>query len=265
MRVTVFLVSGPAGEAIGRGLLARDVTAERESERLHATFLNLVSHELRTPLGAIKGFASALRQDDLPLDAATRREFLDDIEAGADRLARIVASILDLSRIEVGALAIQREPCDTRELAHAALSDLAPELRPEARIWVDVPPHLPRIFADPLLTRQALRGLLDNALRYSPIHHPVRLSARCAEQRVIVSVADRGTGLAPADLGRVFEPFYRAGQTEGSGLGLGLAICHGLIRAQGGDVWAESRPGQGATFSISLQALPAPVAVGGRA
>jgi len=256
LRLNAFPVRGTAGERIGRGVGVRDVTAERASERLHATFLNLVSHELRTPLGAIKGFTSALRQEDLPLDPATRREFLDGIETGADQLTRIVAEILDLSRIESGALTIQRETCSVRDLARAALADLAPGLAADNRVRMSVSTRVPGVLADPMLARQAIRGLLDNALRYSPPCGGVRLTARHEGEQVVVRVSDRGPGLPSTELGRVFEPFYRSGRTEDGGLGLGLAICRGLVRAQGGDVWAESRPGVGTTFSIALPISP---------
>lgn len=258
LRLTVFPVRGTAGERIGRGIALRDVTAERASDRLHATFLNLVSHELRTPLGAIKGFTSALRQEDLPLDGATRREFLGGIEAGADQLTRIVAEILDLSRIEAGALTVQRERCTARELAQSALEDLSPELTPDDRVRMTIPSHLPSLMADPLLTRQALRGLLDNALRYSPPRGTVRLTAHHENDQVIIRIADRGPGLPPVELSRIFEPFYRAGRSEDGGLGLGLAICRGLVRAQGGDISGESRRGAGTTFSVALPTAPMP-------
>ncbi|MDP8923466.1 MAG: ATP-binding protein, partial [Chloroflexota bacterium] len=263
-RLTAFPVRGSSGERIGRGVGVRDVTAERASERLHATFLNLVSHELRTPLGAIKGFTSALRQEDLPLDGATRRDFLDGIEAGADQLARIVAEILDLSRIEAGVLTVQREACSPRDLARAALADLAPALAAEQRVRLSIATRVPPLLADPMLARQALRGLLDNALRYSPPDGDVRLTAQQEGEQVVIRVSDRGPGLPSTELGRVFEPFYRSGRAEDGGLGLGLAICRGLVRAQGGDVWAESRPGAGTTFSIALPVAPVPLGVGGR-
>ena len=264
LRLTAFPVRGTAGEQLGRGVGVRDVTAERASERLHATFLNLVSHELRTPLGAIKGFTSALRQEDLPLDGATRRDFLDGIEAGADQLTRIVAEILDLSRIESGVLTIHRDACSVRDLARAAVADLTPALAADNRVQVFVPARVPSVLADPMLARQAIRGLLDNALRYSPPAGQVRLTAHHEGEQVLIRVADRGPGLPPTELDRVFEPFYRSGRAEDGGLGLGLAICRGLVRAQGGDVWAKSRPSAGTTFSISLLIAPVPHAVGDR-
>jgi two-component system sensor histidine kinase KdpD len=260
--VTSFLVRGVDGATIGPGLLVRDVTAERERERLHTTFLKLVSHELRTPLGAIKGFTSALRQDDLPLDAATRRDFLDGIEAGADRLARIVGEILDLSRIEAGAVQLQREPCSPRELLESTLADLGEQLAASSRIKLAVPRRLSPLQVDPILTRQALRGILDNALRYSPHGSTVVVTASQEGQRLVLRITDSGPGLGETEQQRIFEPFYRAGRSDTGGLGLGLAICRGLVRAQGGSIAVDSTPGKGTTVSVTLRVSPVPALVG---
>lgn len=262
LRMTSFLVRGVDGQMIGRGLLVRNVTAERERERLHTTFLKLVSHELRTPLGAIKGFTSALRQDDLPLDLETRRDFLVGIEAGADQLARIVGEILDLSRIEAGAVQLQKEPCSPRELLESAVGDLDGHLGADTRIRLAVPRRLPPLAVDPMLARQALRGILDNALRYSLDGSSVVVTARHEGQRIVLQVADTGPGLTESERERVFEPFYRAGRSDSPGLGLGLAICRGLIQAQGGSISIESAPGKGATVSVSLPVVAAPALAG---
>lgn len=262
LRLSSFLVRGVDGSEIGRGLLLRDVTAERERERLHATFLKLVSHELRTPLGAIKGFTSALRQDDLPLDTVTRREFLDGIETGADRLARIVGEILDLSRIEAGAVQLQREPCSVRDLLDSTVHGLGTHLDAQARIRLSIPRRLPPVQVDPILTRQVVRGILDNALRYSPHGSTVLVTASQEGQRLALHVTDSGRGLTVGEQERVFEPFYRAGRPDTEGLGLGLAICRGLVRAQGGSITLESAPGKGTTVSILLPCAAAPALVG---
>ena len=262
LRLTSFLVRGVDGMTIGRGLLVRDVTAEREREQLHTTFLKLVSHELRTPLGAIKGCTSALRQQDLPLDDETRQELLGAVEAGADRLARIVAEILDLSRIEAGALQLQREPCSARELLDATLTELGEHLGADTRVRLAIPRGLPQLQVDPLLTRQVLRGILDNALRYSGNGNPVLVTATQEGQRLALRVTDTGPGLSDADQDRIFEPFYRGGRIESDGLGLGLAICRGLIRAQGGNIWMESALGRGTTAWITLPLAPVGALVG---
>jgi signal transduction histidine kinase/CHASE3 domain sensor protein len=252
LRLTTFPVRGLDGVTIGQGLLLRDVTAEREREQLHTTFLKLVSHELRTPLGAIKGCTSALRQKDLPLDEATRQELLGAVEAGADRLARIVGEILDLSRIEAGAVQLQREPCLARELLDATLADLGDHLGADTRVRLALPRGLPPVQADPLLTRQVLRSLLDNALRYSGDGSTVMVTATQEGQRLALRITDTGPGLTEADQDRIFEPFYRGGRVESDGLGLGLPICRGLIRAQGGNIWIESALGRGTTAWVTL-------------
>lgn len=262
LRLTSFLVRGLDGVTIGRGLLVRDVTAEREREQLHTTFLKLVSHELRTPLGAIKGCTSALRQADLPLDDETRQELLGAVEAGADRLARIVGEILDLSRIEAGAIQLQRETCSARELLDATLTDLGEQLGAATRVRLAIPRGLPPLQVDPLLTRQVLRSILDNALRYSGNGAPVLVTATQEGQRLALRITDTGPGLTEADQDRIFEPFYRGGRVESDGLGLGLAICRGLIRAQGGNIWIESALGRGTTAWITLPLAPVGALVG---
>ena len=262
LRLTSFLVRGVDGVSIGRGLLVRDVTAEREREQLHTTFLKLVSHELRTPLGAIKGCTSALRQEDLPLDDETRQELLGAVEAGADRLARIVGEMLDLSRIEAGAIQLQREPCSARDLLDATLADLGEHLGAATRVRLAIPRGLPQLQVDPLLTRQVLRSILDNALRYSGNGNPVLVTATQEGQRLALRVTDTGPGLSDVDQDRIFEPFYRGGRVESDGLGLGLAICRGLIRAQGGNIWIESALGRGTTAWITLPLAPVGALVG---
>jgi signal transduction histidine kinase len=261
LRLSTFLVRGIDGMTIGRGLLVRDVTAEREREQLHGTFLKLVSHELRTPLGAIKGCTSALRQDDLPLDDETRRELLGAVEAGADRLARIVGEILDLSRIEAGAIQLQREPCGTRALLDSTVDDLGEHLAATSRVRLAIPRGLPPLLVDPILTRQVLRSVLDNALRYSGDGSAVLVTASQEGHRLTLRITDTGPGLTDAEQDRIFEPFYRGGRTESGGLGLGLAICRGLIRAQGGNIWVESAPGRGTSVSIALPLALAGVGV----
>ncbi|MGE3270566.1 MAG: ATP-binding protein [Chloroflexota bacterium] len=262
LRLTSFLVRGFDGATIGRGLLVRDVTAEREREQLHTTFLKLVSHELRTPLGAIKGCTSALRQADLPLDTETREDLLAAVEAGADRLARIVGEILDLSRIEAGAILLQREPTSVRELLDATLTDLKDQFDVSARVRLAIPRGLPPLQIDPLLTRQVIRSLLDNALRYSGEGATVLVSAAQDNSRLTLRVTDNGPGLSEADQDRIFEPFFRGGRTTSGGLGLGLAICRGLTRAQGGTIWIESALGRGTTAAITLPLVTAGVLVG---
>jgi two-component system, OmpR family, sensor histidine kinase KdpD len=224
-----------------------------ETDRLRTALLNSVSHDLRTPLASIKAAASSLLDPEVEWGEAQRREFLVTIDEAADRLTRLVHNLLDMSRIESGAL----DP----HLAETALADVAgPVVRlaraaTRQRIDVDLPDSLPPVSVDPVLLEQVLGNLLDNALRYAP-SGPVTLSARHIPERgrVEVRVADHGPGIPVPERERVFDQFYRLkrGGRRPEGTGMGLAICRGIVDALKGGVRVETTPGGGATFVVTL-------------
>jgi two-component system sensor histidine kinase KdpD len=228
----------------------------QRTDALRAALLSSVSHDLRTPLTSIKAAASTLLQEDVEWSREAQRSFLQSIEQEADRLNRLVANLLDMSRIEDGALKPDKDWYSLKALLQDVLGRLAPFF--EGRdIQLRLPDDLLLVELDYLQMDQVLTNLLENALRYTPAGSPIEISARIEERQVVVSVADRGPGLSPEDLSRVFDKFYRVlhGPTTPSaatGSGLGLAVCKGLVEAHGGRIWAETREGGGLLVSFTL-------------
>ena len=221
------------------------------------TLLSTVSHDLRTPLAAITGAATTLRDDWASVPAAQRKELLETVCEEAERLERLVGNLLDMTRVEAGGLRLKREWVPLEELIGAALTRLEPRLtgRP---IHTALPEDLPLVSVDPVLLQQVLVNLLENAAKYTPPGSAIDIEAEAAEATVVLRVADHGPGIAAGDEERVFEKFYRGAQVGGHGVGLGLAICRGIVEAHGGTIRAESRPGGGALFRIALPLGRAP-------
>jgi two-component system sensor histidine kinase KdpD len=214
--------------------------------------LRAVSHDLRSPLTGIRTAIGALRNPSLSLADDDRRELLETIEVDSERLSRLVGDLLDLSRLEAGAADAEQELWSLDDLTREAVESL------DARSRVDVVGAAPLVHVDAAQIQRVLANLIENALRYSPpsAHIVVRIAA--TRKDAIVRVVDQGPGLAEEELDRVFEPFYRRAGDTRSGAGLGLAIARGFAAANGGRVWAESRPEQGATFALALPVVETP-------
>ncbi|MBI3967096.1 MAG: DUF4118 domain-containing protein [Chloroflexi bacterium] len=248
------------GLAIERARLRREALESevlREADALKSALLDSVSHELRTPLASILASAGSLRQRDVVWSECDRDELVAAIEREASRLNRLVGNLLDLSRIEGGSL---RPEIDWYSLP-ALVDDVLGRLRPmteDYRIEVDVPEDLPPVPFDYVYLDQVLTNLVENAVRYTPPGTQIRIIARAAADRVEVRVTDGGPGIAPRDLGRIFEKFFRAGQPgkKPKGTGLGLAVAKGLVEAHGGRIWAESQVGRGTTIGFELPTRP---------
>ena len=242
------------GVALDRTRLEREaLEAEtfRRSDLVKTALLRAVSHDLRTPLTSITTAIGALRNDALVFTDADRRELLDTIATDADRLARLVGDLLDLSRLEAGGAEPEPEVWSLDELVHDVVAELG------AADCVTVAGEQPLVNVDPVQVQRVLANFLENALRFSPPGLPVHVRITATRKEAIVRVVDQGPGLPEAELERVFEPFHRG--ADRSGAGLGLAIARGFAAANGGRVWAESRPGQGATFALALPVVEAPV------
>jgi two-component system sensor histidine kinase KdpD len=248
------------GLAIDRERLGREaVEAEalRRSDAMKTALLRAVSHDLRSPLMAILTSAGALSHGGLSLAPEDRTELLDTIVAEADRLDRLVSNLLDLSRLQAGAA--QPEPAlhAIEDLIVQALAELGEDA---ARVEASFGDDSPAVRADANHVERAIANLIENALRYSPATEPVRVQVATTPTEVLVRVIDHGPGIGPGELDRIFEPFQRgASSRDTRGAGLGLAIARGFAEANGGRVWAESRAGQGATFVLSLPAVPVKV------
>ena len=221
-----------------------------ETERLRNSLLSSVSHDLRTPLATIKGAATSMLDNGGNLDAPTRRELLESVREEADRLNRLVQNLLEMTRLESGALQLRREWHPLEEVVGAALSRLGKELTGR-RVDTHVPRDLPLVPIDDVLIEQVLVNLLDNAVKYTPASSPIRILATSTDEAVTVEVADRGPGLPRGDEDRVFEKFYR-GLPGGRGAGLGLAISQGIVKAHGGHIWAQNLPEGGVAFLFTL-------------
>jgi two-component system, OmpR family, sensor histidine kinase KdpD len=223
------------------------------TDRLRRALLNSVSHDLRTPLASVLASASSLLDPSVPLDEQERTQFLRTIEEEANRLARLVANLLDMSRIEAGAV-------DPR-LAEVWLPDVVNPVVQRVRqtpseqiIAVNVPESLPSVLVDPVRLEQVLSNVLDNARRYAG-SGLVWVDARRAASGVELRVVDHGPGIPEGERERIFSHFYRLeSPARRGGTGLGLAICRGLLEAMGGRIWVETAPGGGAAFVLRLPA-----------
>ena len=239
--------------AIERTILADEAQQAQLStatERMRNSLLSSVSHDLRTPLASITGAASGLIEHDL--DRATRHDLAQTIYEEADRLNRLVANLLEMTRIESGSVQVRKEWQPLEEVVGAALARIEPMLG-EHKLEVVIPADLPLVPLDSVLIEQVLINLLENAIKYTPAGSSIQVLARAEPLRVVVEINDSGPGLPPGDEERIFEKFYRAKASGNSaGSGLGLTICRGIIEAHGGRIWAAQRPGGGATFSFRL-------------
>jgi signal transduction histidine kinase len=242
------------GPHLGYGVLFRDVTREKELDQMKNQLLSIVSHELRTPLAAIKGFTTTLLREDVRWDEGTQRDFLQIIEEETDRLGELIDNLLDMSQIEAGALRVDKEPTQLRNIVREAV-DRA-RRRTEAHWFVvDLPAELPRVWADSRRIRQVLNNLLENAIKYSPGGGQITVAGEVESDHLIVSIADPGQGIPPQYLDKIFQRFFQvdaASTRRMGGTGLGLSISKGILEAQGGRIWAESSPGQGSVFRFTL-------------
>jgi len=230
---------------------AQNAELRIETERLRNSLMSSVSHDLRTPLATITGAVSTILDDATRLDERTRRELLESVHEEAERLNRLVQNLLEMTRLESGALQLRKELHPPEEIVGAALSRLGKRLG-ERRITTRVPPDLPLVAMDDVLIEQVLVNLLDNAIKYTPAGSPLDIIATATDENLTIEVADRGPGLPPGREDKVFEKFYQTDPGEGRGAGLGLAICQGIVRAHGGRIWAQNLPGAGVAFLFTL-------------
>jgi two-component system sensor histidine kinase KdpD len=235
------------------GAQAAQAAALAEADELRSALLQAVSHDLRTPLAGIKASASSLRQPDIQWSEPDRDEFLRTIEDETDRLATLVGNLLDMSRIQAGAVTPASRAVGLEEVVPAAVAGLGPRAQ---IVDVAVPESLPPVEADPALLERVVANLVDNAVAHSPPDAPVRVEAGEVGDRVLVRVVDRGPGIPASERERVFQPFQRTGDRRrapsGAGVGLGLAVARGFTQAMGGDLVVDDTPGGGTTMILDL-------------
>ena len=245
-------LAGQTAIALERLALAehsRQAEVEVDAERLRTALLSSLSHDMRTPLASIEGAASALLQESEPAQPA-RRELAATIVHESQRMARLVANLLDMIRVESGTLKVQKEWQLLSDVVGVALLRTETQLRGHP-INTSFHRDLPLVPVDEILLEQVFVNLLENAAKHTPPGTPIDLGAEAGSGEVVAYVADRGLGLRPGEEETIFQKFYRGG-TTGGGIGLGLTICRGIVTAHGGRIWAENRPGGGAVFRLSL-------------
>ncbi len=229
------------------------------TERLQTALLNSVSHDLRTPLAAIAGVLSTLKEfesdpSQQALDQATRQELIDTAWDEVERLNRFVGNLLEMTRLESGALRLRKEVVEVQDLIGSVAQQMGDRLK-EHQLRLDLFAELPPVRIDFMLFSQVLINLLDNAVKYSPAGTLIEVAARQQGGIVEITVLDRGAGIPDQDLTQVFDKFYRVQRPTGiSGTGLGLAISKGIVEAHGGHIWAENRQGGGAALRLTLPA-----------
>jgi two-component system, OmpR family, sensor histidine kinase KdpD len=253
--------SAQLAEVLDRGRLRAEAGRAHvlaEANELRSALLQAVSHDLRTPLASIKAAASSLQDKDVDWPPEATDELMDTIVEETDRLITLVANLLDMSRLQVGALQSALQPVAVEEVVLGAMTSLGPRA---LGVHLELDEALPPVTADPALLERAVANLIENAVRWSPPDRPVRIEAGAFGQQVDLRIVDRGPGIPTGLREQVFAPFQRLGDTAaGTGVGLGLAVARGFVQAMRGTVEIEDTAGGGATVIISL---PAAIDAGG--
>jgi two-component system sensor histidine kinase KdpD len=232
----------------------REAEVFKQVDRLRSEFLANVSHELRTPLTSIKGYASTLLRQDVTWSEEERIDFIKIIEAETDRLTQFIGDLLDMSRLEAGAMPLEKEEHAVRDIIDTVKSRLE-TLAAKHRLVYIIPGDLPSVFADNMRIGQVFSNLVDNAVKHSPPQSEITLEARQSGEEIVFSVTDRGEGISSEHLEKIFDRFYQVRQRSRghkAGTGLGLSICKGIVEQHGGRIWVESEVDKGSKFSFSM-------------
>ena len=234
-----------------------EAEAARQADAAKTVILHAVSHDLRSPLTAIRTAAAGLREEGTAAD--DRVALIDAIEEEAERLTRLIANLLDLSRIEAGAVEPRTDWCDLLDVISTAVSHIH-QPRPHNRIQIELDGELPLVRADPAQLERVFSNLIENALRYSPPALPVRISGGVGGGKVVVRIVDRGPGVPVAQREAIFKPFNTGDEREGAGLG--LAISKGFVEANGGELRLQADSPDGTAFAVSFPLVEQPATVG---
>ncbi|MBV9355657.1 MAG: DUF4118 domain-containing protein, partial [Chloroflexi bacterium] len=241
---------------MGRLFSFRDVTHERELDRMKTEFVSQVSHELRTPLTAIKGFTELLLEDGGPSAAEEQREYLTIVKSNVDRLVALINDLLDISRIESGKIVLNLVPVDVAALVQSVATTMQPLVeRKQQRLEVRADPQLPPARADHDRVMQVLTNLVGNAHKYTGVGGRIGVDARRQDAMVRIAVSDNGVGVPPQDVPKLFTRFFRVDSSLTraiGGTGLGLSIAKSIVELHGGTISVESEQGKGSVFSFTL-------------
>ncbi|MEA3440265.1 MAG: ATP-binding protein [Chloroflexota bacterium] len=231
----------------------RDITRFREAEELKSTFISVVSHELKTPVSLIKGYVSTLRREDARWDRDIINDSLEVIEEEADRLTVLIDNLLDASRLQAGALALNSSDIALDKLSERIVERFRTQTGKHL-LLVDFPLDFPIIMGDEDRIAQVLSNLISNAIKYSPEGGEIRISGSIKSNQVVVCICDQGPGIAASDLPFIFERFYRSEDVSRitKGAGLGLYLSRAVIEAHGGRIWVDPKPDDGARICFSL-------------
>lgn len=234
---------------------ARDIETMKRVEQARTELLANVSHELRTPLASIKGFSTMLLDYDKRLKRDEKRQYLGVIDKAADRLIELIDQLLDMSRLEAGLITIDKVPTSIHRLSREVIIE-AQVRSPHHVLKLDLPKkRLPRISVDAKRIRQVMENLIDNAVKYSAQGTEVTLSVLKIGQELLITVTDRGIGIATDELSKVFDRMYRVKRRLFPGIGgagLGLSICKGFVEAHDGRIWIECEEGEGTKCFFTL-------------
>jgi PAS domain S-box-containing protein len=254
LSLTEAVMRDPSGETAGRIFAFRDISAERVVEQMRSDFVSTVSQELRAPLTSIYGFAATLLREDVEFEEEERRTFLAYIESEAQRLTTIVDKLLSVARLDAGDLQLAIAPVDVRSVISDAVEGARAEAGAGHEFVVDLPEGPLAARTDPDKLRQVLANLVDNAVRFSPGGGTVTIGASRRGETIVLSVADQGVGIPDAEQDRIFSKFYRVGDAQPGGTGVGLFIAQGLVSALGGRITVRSAEGRGSSFVVELPA-----------
>ena len=252
-----YALYNPRGQLLANALQVQDVTEQVRDEKNKSVLLSTVSHDLRTPLTTIKAAVTGLLQPDVDWDEQLRREILEDIDAGADHMYKLVNSLIEMSRIDMGALILEKEWCDLVEIVHNALAR-AERLLAGHPVRTQFHPHLPQVQVDYVQLEHVLFHLLENAVRHSPENAEIVIAVDSLAGDALpedghrflrVQIIDHGSGVPEEERERIFKTFY---SLDPQGIGLGLAICRGIIEAHRGRIWLEPAPDGGSCFMFTL-------------